>query len=61
MATKTQKITEKVKKMAKKMENPKTDKDALKKTFLKEVNNDSYRSAKYCRNECNVRRSCNNL
>ena len=38
MSTKTAKITEKVKKMAKKAEAPKTDKDALKATLLKEVN-----------------------
>ena len=38
MSTKTKKLTDKVKKMAKKAENPKTDKDALKQSLLKEVN-----------------------
>ena len=38
MSTKTQKIKNKVKKMAKKAETPKTDKDALKASLLKEVN-----------------------
>ena len=38
MATKTKKITDKVKKMVKKSKTPKTDKDALKASLLKEVN-----------------------
>ena len=38
MATKTKKITDKVKKMVKKSKTPKTDKDALKSSLLKEVN-----------------------